>query len=203
MYKVFYNDRAIILGDKCKTVIDNIALKKVDNREELSEFLKCYFRKDATHDTLLTGYNLSELLNDFTIWFSYIEAAGGVVQNVKGKYLFIKRWDKWDLPKGKIEIGEFTENAAIREVKEETGIGNLNILSKLDKTYHIYKSKQLLYLKCTYWFLMVTDDNSKPSPQSEEGIEEVVWFSKEKSRVVLSKSYRSLHETFMSIFYDH
>ena len=202
MYKVFYNDSVIILEDKSKTTIDNIALESVDNREELIQFLNCYFRKDIQADTRITGYNLSELVADFTIWFNYIEAAGGIVQNTEGKYMFIRRWDKWDFPKGKIEKKESPEYAAIREVEEETGIGNLKILNSLNNTNHIYKSKQKLYLKCTYWFLMATDDNSKPTPQFKEGIDEVVWFSKEQSKKVLSKSYRSLNETLMSVFCD-
>ena len=51
-----------------------------------------------------------------------IEAAGGLVKNENGDYLFIYRNDKWDLPKGKIEKDEKTKVAAVREVEEECGI---------------------------------------------------------------------------------
>ena len=51
-----------------------------------------------------------------------IEAAGGLVINRKGEYLFIYRNDKWDLPKGKLEKGERKRQGAVREVEEECGI---------------------------------------------------------------------------------
>ena len=45
---------------------------------------------------------------------------GVIVEN--NKILLSKQWDGYDFPGGGIEIGEPTENALIREVKEETGV---------------------------------------------------------------------------------
>jgi 8-oxo-dGTP diphosphatase len=53
--------------------------------------------------------------------------AVGVLVEHDGKYLLIKRKkppaaEHWAVPGGKVEYGETLENAAIREVKEETGL---------------------------------------------------------------------------------
>ena len=57
-----------------------------------------------------------------------IEAAGGVVwrRGSKGslKVLLVhrERYDDWSFPKGKLDPGETHRHAALREVKEETGL---------------------------------------------------------------------------------
>ena len=66
--------------------------------------------------------NFNELLSLFKSNFRYIEAAGGFIKNEEGENLFIFRREKWDLPKGKLELGETPEVAALREVSEETGL---------------------------------------------------------------------------------
>ncbi len=50
--------------------------------------------------------------------------AGGCVFNEKGEVLLQRRGDsnKWGLPGGAIELGETPQMAAIREIKEETGL---------------------------------------------------------------------------------
>lgn len=56
-----------------------------------------------------------------------IEAAGGVLWRAAGtdgrRYAVIHRpkYDDWTLPKGKLDPGETHEQAAVREVAEETG----------------------------------------------------------------------------------
>lgn len=55
-----------------------------------------------------------------------IEAAGGLVWRLSSHEKVIAvihrpRYDDWAFPKGKLEIGEDWETAAMREVEEETG----------------------------------------------------------------------------------
>ena len=52
-----------------------------------------------------------------------VEAAGGVVVH-QGRVLIVHRprYDDWTLPKGKLDRGESFEDAALREVWEETGV---------------------------------------------------------------------------------
>jgi 8-oxo-dGTP diphosphatase len=53
-----------------------------------------------------------------------VRAAGGVVLNDAGELALVYRpkYDDWTLPKGKLEPGESWEQAALREVEEETGL---------------------------------------------------------------------------------
>lgn len=56
-----------------------------------------------------------------------IEAAGGVVlrSGTDGPEVLVVhrvRYDDWSLPKGKLDPGESAEQAAVREVTEETGV---------------------------------------------------------------------------------
>lgn len=50
-------------------------------------------------------------------------SAGGIVFRPDGKVLLIKdAYGRWTLPKGHVEAGETREEAAVREIREETGI---------------------------------------------------------------------------------
>jgi len=125
--------------------------------------------------------------------FKRIEAAGGIVRNPKGDYLLIKRYGFWDLPKGKIEPGESREEAALREVNEETGLTDLTITKKLDSTFHIYTDRKgQEKLKETFWFEMMCNKEQQPVPQTEEDITEATWISPEELPTALENTFESL-----------
>ena len=52
-----------------------------------------------------------------------VDAAGGIVER-EGRVLLVHRprYDDWSFPKGKLDPGESFEDAALREVEEETGL---------------------------------------------------------------------------------
>ena len=82
------------------------------------------------------------MMDDFTTYFKFIIAAGGLVKKNDEKFLFIKRWGIWDLPKGKVEKNESLEMAAVREVEEETNVGGLFVQKRLEDTFHIYRIRR-------------------------------------------------------------
>lgn len=81
-----------------------------------------------------------------------VVAAGGIVVRVGklGPEVLIvhrPRYDDWSFPKGKLEPGETPEEAAVREVSEETGtrVGILNFLTEIDYETPNGASKRVLY----------------------------------------------------------
>ena len=120
-------------------------------------------------------------------------AAGGIVVQ-DGKFVSIVRHGIPDLPKGHIEKGESSEQAALREVEEETGIGKLRIVRELPSTWHCYWEHEEWKLKRTYWYLMESEENYQPKPQTEEGISEVKLIGNEEIEAFLKNTFRSISE---------
>lgn len=104
----------------------------------------------------------------------------------------IKRKGFWDLPKGKIEMGENDEDGALREVEEETGLIGMHIEKHLVDTFHTYELKGEWVLKRSTWFLMKCDGSPDLTPQTEEEIDRVEWCSKELLESRLPKSYATI-----------
>ena len=123
-----------------------------------------------------------------------VEAAGGLVFNKDGDILMIFRNGKWDLPKGKLEIGESLEECVMREVEEECGIIGLDIIEKLLETYHTYNMDGEEVLKKTYWYKIKTDYSAKLIPQLEEGITKVSWIDKDQIAEKMRNSYGNISD---------
>jgi 8-oxo-dGTP pyrophosphatase MutT (NUDIX family) len=131
---------------------------------------------------------------DFCSRYQLIEAAGGVLRNLKGEVLWIRRNEKWDLPKGKVEIGENVENTAVREVEEECAVRDIDRGELLGLTYHTYLHKGESILKKSNWYAMSCPSEQELKPQIEEGITEVVWADKQKHLTYLLDTYTSIAE---------
>ena len=194
MYKVFHQDRIIYLTrDFTSNFFNNYGLfYKFYDINELADLLKLYSVITKIKKLYIFHPDLQHLFNEFKKVFHYVEASGGVVFNKEGKVLFIKRKNKWDLPKGKMENSESAAEGAIREVQEETGIPNLKITSDLIDTYHIYFEGKIPILKKTQWFKMETDSMEEPKPQMEEDITEAVWFEQQDVPNILGNTYLSI-----------
>jgi 8-oxo-dGTP pyrophosphatase MutT (NUDIX family) len=194
MYNIYFDNKVITIIKNLSTISiePNDLVFENPNDEQIFEVGK-FIKNNIEFDKIyLTSNQPQEIFKTLSIDFKIIEAAGGVVLNNKNEVLFIYRLKKWDLPKGKIEIGENPETAAIREVEEETGISDLNIVQKLDDTYHIYEHKGKFVLKKTYWFEMKTKFEGKLIPQIEEDIIKAEWLDKNQIIKALENSYKSI-----------
>ncbi|MGJ1204400.1 NUDIX hydrolase [Sphingobacterium lactis] len=118
-----------------------------------------------------------------------IKAAGGLVKNGNGEYLFIHRLGKWDLPKGKVEEGEKMKEAALREVEEECGIKIDYLGKKLAATYHTYYMRNRFVLKQTKWYEMGVNKIPKLTPQLEEDIDKAEWLKASELKKVKDNTY--------------
>lgn len=187
MYKVFYNEKLILLTDKPSPKIKSLKYITDSQFEEALAILKI----TSASEINIYYHNLDKLWQHFKAYFHYLEAAGGVVTNPQNQLLFIYRLMKWDLPKGKVEKGETTEIAAIREVEEECGMRNLELGRLITKTYHIYFQKDMI-LKATYWYAMKVHKDETPVPQHEEGIDIAKWIDKSDLHEILDNTYGNI-----------
>ncbi|OIQ40008.1 MAG: hypothetical protein BM563_03715 [Bacteroidetes bacterium MedPE-SWsnd-G1] len=193
MYTIFIEDIPIYLTE-------NIELSTKKNFYLKDEITIEYLLKLAKSKTIESIYlyhnDLKKLWKEFKWFFKIEKAAGGKVQNENGEILFIYRFEKWDLPKGKIENGEKKREAAIREVEEECGISKLEIIKKLPKTYHIFQRKGRETLKITYWYAMKTNYKGELIPQVEEGITNVVFKNKNEISEAMENTYGNIQLLF-------
>ena len=93
-----------------------------------------------------------------------ITSAGGVVMDSEMNVLILKRRVEgtWVLPKGRMEPEETIVNTALREVEEETGLGELKIERKIGMVRYIFywRPKEVNYKKTVHYFLMSVDGGS-------------------------------------------
>lgn len=110
-------------------------------------------------------------------------SAGGVVVRMDAApdgaarplFLIIRdSYDNWGFPQGHVEDGEQPEAAALREVIEETGLGDLSLASSIDTIDWYFRFRGRLIHKVCHFYLMFTD-LADTSPQRSEGITACRW----------------------------
>jgi hypothetical protein len=126
--------------------------------------------------------------------FQVIEAAGGLVRSQANRYLMIHRKGRWDLPKGKIDKGETRQQAAIREVLEETGIGPADIVAPMPPTFHMYILKNKPVVKITWWYAMQVVEEKEPVPEEKEMIDGAIWLETDQMGQKLIGSYGAIKQ---------
>lgn len=196
MYKVFVNDKPLFLTNTVEKETDfrMFLLESVDIEQLVVQMFN-----NKVNKAYLYHPDEKEIIKKLKEKIPVAKAGGGLVYNKKGEVLFIFRNGKWDLPKGGIEKGEEIEDTAMREVEEETGVSGLKIVSKLQKTYHVFKRNGIYKLKITHWFEMKTDYKGKLEGQLDEGIEKVAWLNPEQIREALTNSYENIRLLFENV----
>ncbi len=106
-------------------------------------------------------------------------SAGGVVvrrDSGEPEFLAIKpaHRDRWQLPKGTIDRGETSQQAAVREVREEGGV-HARIVSDLGPIQFFYQAGGRRFAKTVDFYLM-TYESGDPADHDHE-VEEARWFS--------------------------
>jgi 8-oxo-dGTP diphosphatase len=108
-----------------------------------------------------------------------ILAAGGIVidnETATPRVLLVHRpqYDDWSFPKGKLDAGETVEQAALREVKEETGLECRIIRPLTVLRYGSRTRKDRLKPKAVHYFLMERVGGHIQVPGEE--VDRAEWF---------------------------
>jgi 8-oxo-dGTP pyrophosphatase MutT (NUDIX family) len=83
-------------------------------------------------------------------------------------------YKNWGLPKGHLEAGETSAQAAVREVAEETGLTDVEIGPRIDQIDWYFRLKgELVHKFCTFY--LIRSPAGEAVPEESEGITECVW----------------------------
>jgi 8-oxo-dGTP diphosphatase len=116
-----------------------------------------------------------------------IEAAGGVVmrrgpEETEIVVVHRPRYDDWSFPKGKLDPGETFEEAALREVREETGL-----ICRLgpELAFAHYDDNKGRPKVVRYWLMAVIED---PGFEPNDEVDELRWLTPVEAADLLTYS---------------
>jgi 8-oxo-dGTP diphosphatase len=115
-----------------------------------------------------------------------VRAAGGIVRTGDTSDLRIllvhrPRYDDWSLPKGKADPGERSEDTALREVEEETGL-RCRLGREVGRTR--YRDSKGRKKEVRYWLMEPKGDAHPFTPNDE--VDEIRWCSPREAGKLLS-----------------
>ena len=115
-----------------------------------------------------------------------VHAAGGVVTrtDLDGTLEILvvhrPRYDDWSLPKGKLEPGESTEDAARREIAEETGVV-VELGAPLPNTEYVDRHGRP---KVVHYWIMTPVSTTAWEPNDE--VDEMRWITASEAATLLT-----------------
>lgn len=94
-------------------------------------------------------------------------------------------YQNWGLPKGHLENGEASGEAAVREVREETGLSDVALGEELATIDWYFRAGGKLIHKFCAFYLMRSEAGD-PVPETSEGITECVWLPLDEAAARIS-----------------
>jgi 8-oxo-dGTP diphosphatase len=111
---------------------------------------------------------------------SEVQAAGGVlVRDGRVAVVHRPKYDDWSLPKGKLDPGEDFEQAALREVEEETGL-RAELGRELPSTH--YEDSKGRSKVVRYWQMTPVEGEFEPTHE----VDELRWLEPHEAAELLS-----------------
>lgn len=197
--KIYFGDKPVFICDKITPAIekyrhhpDTVFIDEMTN--PAINALLHEIAKPGFHAGILFTANIEQSKKLFWKHFTIIQAAGGLIENEKKEILMIFRRGKWDLPKGKLDKGETLEQCAVREVKEETGLKNVQLKKFILTTFHTYNEFGRHILKESHWYRMKAASSQPLKPQTEEDIQQIAWVQPAALSEKLKNSFPSIND---------
>lgn len=124
-----------------------------------------------------------------------IRAAGALLwRRCSGGYeiavIHRRRYDDWTLPKGKLQEGESWKQAALREVREETGY-HADIVGFAGAIAYQTDSRPKVV---RFWHMTV---RGEPTPNIDDEVAEVFWFA---PKVALERLQYPLEKALLDVW---
>ncbi len=111
---------------------------------------------------------------------------------------YARRPNSWVLPKGHVEEGETIEQAALREIYEETGLDNVQLITHLGTIMReSLKSNGDVEEKTIHFFLAYSAGNSPSQAPTDSSFVEVSWFFPQEALKLLP------YESERAFFWEH
>ena len=201
MHRIFFEKRCLLIcpPDDQALCDPNCVQFHASERMDISTLVKMFEDSQSLSRIYLPSENTELTYRRVCAEFKEVNAAGGLVENQRGDFLLIRRGGLWDLPKGHQEYGEDISVTALREVQEETGVGNLELGSLICITDHCYLRSGIWHLKHTWWYHMSYNHPVDLAPQREEDISKAAWVARSSLPPFLKDSYPSIMEVFKEI----
>ena len=196
-YKIYINEKPIwlIASEKLDDHVPigrDTLIAPYHKKKSLLQYIDTLEKNSRIKEIIVHAPNVEKLWRDFLSLYELIEAAGGLVDSGNGEVFFIYRRGHWDIPKGKLDPGETLEQAAIREVFEETKLSPLDLKGFLGVSYHCYRNKKgTRMLKKSSWFVMETPTREYELEKSE-GITDGEWLKPTDFLRTKDKIYASI-----------
>jgi 8-oxo-dGTP pyrophosphatase MutT (NUDIX family) len=195
--KIYFDQKPLFLCDAIDKTIepfvhhdDAVLIDELDPHTIKSMIHE--MMQSKIHAGVFVHPDLEALKKAFFKKFTIVQAAGGLVRNDKNEALLIFRRGKWDLPKGKLDKGETLEQCAVREVIEETGLKEVQLISPLLVTWHTYHEGTKFILKESHWYTMKATGKQTLVPQTEEDILEIRWVKPEDLEGYFKNAFPSI-----------
>ncbi len=194
-YEVYIDGKEFVIAEAASTIGPDLELahEHVARPKELVALIGRLRNGEYPHGICIQG-DVEKLWTAFNEQHTFVQAAGGCVTDDQGRLLAIHRLGLWDLPKGKVEKNEKLDDAAVREVREECGLQQVNLVKHLCATWHTYERKGRQHLKRTDWYLMTGNSAEALVPQLEEDISEVRWMAADELSAMRAATYPSLRK---------
>lgn len=195
--KIYFDKKPLFLCDNIDAIIepyvhhdDSVFIDELDAHTVNTIIHE--MKLPAIHAGVFLHPDLEELKKAFLKKFIVIQAGGGLVKNNDNDILLIFRRGMWDLPKGKLDPGETLKQCAVREVKEETGLNDVELIAPLTITYHTYHEGTKFILKESHWYSMRAAGKQTLVPQTEEDIQELKWVPADGLDEYIKKAFPSI-----------